>query len=52
MAAVAIQGPKAHLLSSYLPFATMAAQRKQVLSVDEREGRLADAMAGLTPQAW
>ena len=43
----------------------MAAQRKQVLTVDERESRaqaffegltnpdrLADAMAGLTPQAW
>ena len=62
VAAVAIQ---ASSLSFCLPVANMAAQRKQVLTVDEREqraqaffdsmsdpDRLADAMARLTPQAW
>ena len=65
VAAVAIQAPKAPSLYSRLPVAVMAAQRKQVLTVEEREqraqaffdgltdpDRLADAMASLTPQAW
>ena len=65
MAAVATQVPKALSLISHLPVADMAAQRKQVLTVEERESRaqaffegltdpdrLADAMAGLTRQAW
>ena len=65
MATVATQVPKALPIISHPPVADMAAQRKQVLTVDERESRaqaffegltnpdrLADAMAGLTPQAW
>ena len=65
VAAVATQVPKALSIPSHPPVADMAAQHKQVLTVDEREyraqaffenltnpDRLADAMAGLTPQAW
>ena len=65
VAAVATQVPKALPIISHPPVADMAAQRKQVLTADERESRaqaffegltnpdrLADAMAGLTPQAW
>ena len=59
--AVATQAPKALPLSTHLPVAVMAAQRKQVLTVDERETRAQaffdgltdpDRLAGLTPQAW
>ena len=65
MAAVAIQAPKAQSLPTHLPLAVMAAQHKQDLTVEEGEtraqaffdgltdpDRLADAMAGLRPQAW
>ena len=65
VAAVATQVPKALPIISHSPVADMAAQRKQVLTLDERESRaqaffegltnpdrLADAMAGLTPEAW
>ena len=65
VAAVATQASQASLLASNLPVAIMAAIRKPALTIEEREtraqqffeglhdpDRLADAMAGLTPQAW
>ena len=49
VAAVATQVPKALPIISHPPVADMAAQHKQVLTVDERESRAQAFFEGITP---